>query len=247
VVIALIVIVAALLFPVFTMVREHGRRVACISNLRQFAGAYALYVQDNDESFPLVTTSAWVTTPAESRPPLPARPVRTSYWANAIQPYLKDYHVFKCPSTQEADWLSADNVPVYPFSYTYNGLLTGYPMSGIVSPSKCILQMEGIGNYAVRGFTMTNPQIYDGPMPYDPDRSECAFFGGINLGSQVVDWKMGLHDGGSNFLYVDGHTKWVRHPSDVKSGGVFASYDPLGGFSYWWDGRCPTNFRPTNE
>jgi len=52
VVVAIIVILAALLFPVLSRAREAGRKAACLSNLRQIGLAFALYVDDWDGSFP---------------------------------------------------------------------------------------------------------------------------------------------------------------------------------------------------
>src|SRR5438093_9568279 len=52
VVIAMIVILAALLSPVFVQVRARARQATCTSNLEQIARAGMLYLQDNDERFP---------------------------------------------------------------------------------------------------------------------------------------------------------------------------------------------------
>jgi prepilin-type N-terminal cleavage/methylation domain-containing protein/prepilin-type processing-associated H-X9-DG protein len=52
VVVALMAVLGALFFPVLAQVREGARRTACLSNLRQIAGAHSLYVQDWDERLP---------------------------------------------------------------------------------------------------------------------------------------------------------------------------------------------------
>ena len=52
VVIAIIAILAAFLFPVFSKVRESGRRTACLSNLSQIGLAMTQYTQDNDDMLP---------------------------------------------------------------------------------------------------------------------------------------------------------------------------------------------------
>src|SRR5689334_7339770 len=50
--IAGIMILAALLFPVFARVRARSRQAVCAGNLGQVARAGLLYLEDNDERFP---------------------------------------------------------------------------------------------------------------------------------------------------------------------------------------------------
>lgn len=74
-VIAIIAILAAILFPVFARAREKARRVSCISNLAQLRIAMAMYAQDH---------AGWF--------PLPNR-------LGALMPYAKNSQLFKCPSS----------------------------------------------------------------------------------------------------------------------------------------------------
>ena len=53
VVIAIIAILAAILFPVFARARENGRRAACQSNVKQILLGMMQYTQDYDEHLPL--------------------------------------------------------------------------------------------------------------------------------------------------------------------------------------------------
>ena len=54
VVIAIIAILAAILFPVFAQAREKARQTACLSNAKQLGTATIMYVQDYDETLPLI-------------------------------------------------------------------------------------------------------------------------------------------------------------------------------------------------
>jgi prepilin-type N-terminal cleavage/methylation domain-containing protein len=46
VVLAIVAILAAILFPVFSRAREKARQVSCLSNVRQQGMAMAMYVSD---------------------------------------------------------------------------------------------------------------------------------------------------------------------------------------------------------
>jgi prepilin-type processing-associated H-X9-DG protein len=75
---SLIMVLVALLFPVFARTRESARRTSCESNLRQIATACHLYAMDNNGHLP----------------PDPGGNV----WVEMIQPYVKNHNVFTCPS-----------------------------------------------------------------------------------------------------------------------------------------------------
>jgi len=48
-VIAIIAILAAILFPVFAKAREKARQTSCLSNLEQLALGCQMYIDDYDE------------------------------------------------------------------------------------------------------------------------------------------------------------------------------------------------------
>lgn len=52
IVIAIIAILAAILFPVFAQARESARKITCVSNLKQIALATLMYAQDYSEVIP---------------------------------------------------------------------------------------------------------------------------------------------------------------------------------------------------
>jgi len=107
VVIAIIAILAAILFPVFAKAREKARQTSCLSNTKQLGLGTAMYVQDYDEQFyphrfncpggsacnPLMVEnggqSAGITGAAQQK----------IFWVSLLQPYIKNYQVFVCPST----------------------------------------------------------------------------------------------------------------------------------------------------
>jgi prepilin-type N-terminal cleavage/methylation domain-containing protein len=59
VVIAIIGILAALLLPVLSSVKERGRRIQCLNNLRQFNLGLILYGNDNNDRMPEIKGGLW--------------------------------------------------------------------------------------------------------------------------------------------------------------------------------------------
>lgn len=52
VVIGIIAIIAAILFPVMMRAKQSGKQSACLSNLRQIGGAFGSYMADSDDKWP---------------------------------------------------------------------------------------------------------------------------------------------------------------------------------------------------
>lgn len=96
VVIAIIAILAAILFPVFAQARAQARKTSCLSNEKQVTLAVLQYVQDFDETIPLVYAPNKINDPAGFRYP---RGTRTLAWQNLVQPYAKNWQVFVCPDS----------------------------------------------------------------------------------------------------------------------------------------------------
>src|SRR5712692_5011903 len=111
VVVAIITILAAVLFPVFAQARANARQATCASNLAQIGQAGLMYVADYDERFPSCYSLV--------QPPYVVDP-RTS-----LQPYIKNWKVFYCPERQTVMRECLDPVDRFrPFSrcmgYGYN-------------------------------------------------------------------------------------------------------------------------------
>jgi prepilin-type N-terminal cleavage/methylation domain-containing protein len=92
VVIAIIAMLAALLFPVSAQVRDKARSSACLSNLKQIGTGLHLYLQDYDETYPLNRFDGH----GDDCKPLGYT------WKKAIQPYVKNTEVWVCPSAKHA-------------------------------------------------------------------------------------------------------------------------------------------------
>ena len=88
VVIAIIAILAAILFPVFQSVRENARRASCASNMKQIGLAATQYLQDADETEPICVF--------DKKNAAGANVLTT--WCNELQPYIKNWRIFRCPT-----------------------------------------------------------------------------------------------------------------------------------------------------
>jgi len=95
VVIAIIAILAAILFPVFAQAREKARQTSCLSNNRQVATAFLMYIQDYDETMPLAFYEGPDTSAEALKTGLPRYYVGVQF---VLQPYFKSWGIFKCPS-----------------------------------------------------------------------------------------------------------------------------------------------------
>ncbi len=100
IVMALLGILAGLLFPVLAEVRERGRRTVCAANLSQIGIAAALYRADYDDHFPYAVdnwtrhTDLWAAQPFY-------QDIITGHIPNfptVLFPYTHQNLIFRCPS-----------------------------------------------------------------------------------------------------------------------------------------------------
>lgn len=96
VVIAIIAILAAILFPVFAQAREAARKTSCLSNFKQVALGISMYQQDYDEVM-VQSDSGGIGLPGWGF----GRP--DYVWPELVQPYIKNWQIFRCPSDPNAN------------------------------------------------------------------------------------------------------------------------------------------------
>ena len=99
-VIAIIAILASLLFPVFARAKAAAKKTQCISNLRQIGDSISLYMSDYDGIFPHALDASdkydsqiWSQFP-DYQAQIPTMP----FLQDVLQPYLKSKELFHCPS-----------------------------------------------------------------------------------------------------------------------------------------------------
>jgi len=94
VVIAIIAILAAILFPVFAQAREKARAISCLSNEKEVALSFLMYLQDYDEN--MVPYRYPNTDPVTL-----AAGATNIWWAKMLDPYTKSWAIYHCPSAPD--------------------------------------------------------------------------------------------------------------------------------------------------
>ena len=139
-VIAIISLLAALLFPVFEKARENGRAAVCLSNMRQIGMSLNMYLQDYDETFPMnrfpdkLHPEGKCALTETNGYPLSTSEDTSVNWRRVMQPYIKSKAATVCPSNpysmtrtfQAYPWGDQTNIHYpekdwLPLSYAYNG------------------------------------------------------------------------------------------------------------------------------
>jgi prepilin-type N-terminal cleavage/methylation domain-containing protein/prepilin-type processing-associated H-X9-DG protein len=184
VVIAIIAILAAILFPVFARARENARRASCQSNLKQIGLGIMQYAQDYDEKYPgdyIPDTSA---------------PLALVGWYSLVQPYIKSYQIFDCPSRDSA-------IPNYDGSKFIGAEVTSYGMNVIseqVYPPQ--LSMTQIATPAATIFVGDS-----GNFRLVPEGFTTVPSWGTPGNTRAPQYR---HLDTSNILFFDGHVKAMK-------------------------------------
>jgi prepilin-type N-terminal cleavage/methylation domain-containing protein/prepilin-type processing-associated H-X9-DG protein len=98
VVVAIISILAAILFPVFASAREKARQITCTSNMRQFLLGIMQYAQDNNETMPMTFKDSASFGPASAKyNTSPDYAGQETGLPQEIMPYIKSTQLFECP------------------------------------------------------------------------------------------------------------------------------------------------------
>ena len=192
VVIAIVMILAAILFPVFSSARNSAHKATCASNLKQLGVAMNLYANDYNQTYPFYGVPENYCAP----------------WANRLFPYVRDEHVFECPSFETGEFVSGcrPSEPETRFgsydmnlpnaSYTvddkgeakYSFSEHGINLVRYTRPANTILLLDGDGHFVSPGY------------------QEPAYSNTADLIHYGVD---AHHDEGCNVAFADGHVKWL--------------------------------------
>lgn len=234
VVIAIIAILAAILFPVFAQAKESAKKTAALSNVKQMGTAFAMYLSDSDDRFPLGYrftpagaggTWRWnfsVSTPIGWMGPQieqgtePRMSEDRNHWSNTVQPYVKNYGLYEGPGLPKKDIYGVpENSGVLRpalVGMSYNGLLHSWSATAIAAPSNLPLIWNGRGKGNGIGNSLTNPALRCG-RPIET-YGDCIYTPGTGVQGQAA----GSFLGGTMFVIFDSMWMWNK-------GGNIASAD----------------------
>jgi prepilin-type N-terminal cleavage/methylation domain-containing protein/prepilin-type processing-associated H-X9-DG protein len=203
VVVAIIAILAALLFPVFARAKETARQTKCLGNMAQLARGFMLYINDFGGTFPTAApypwwqASDWVWTSGTFWWNKPHDEVQRMITNGSLFPYVRDTKVYTCPSDECAK--------VKCLSYSMNCCLASYfdnlqawNLEDILKPGETVLL---INENSTLSADMVTTDLNDGYFGYGGINPEALTAGGDRPGRD--------HCGGCSLAFCDGHAKWV--------------------------------------
>jgi len=213
VVIAIIALLASILLPVFSQVREKARQTDCISNLKQDATSVLMYTQDYDETFPI---SLYLSQQTDGSPCV------MSFYQE-VTPYLKNVGVMVCPSNQPQLDVAAglQNFRLPPVCATVPELrYVSYMANSVVIE-------QGYPN-PIYGGTAGDPRRVArtlAAIPYPSDTAVIydgnATLPGGTANYPPLDAPIDVrHIGQVDAAYVDGHVKTVKAKASLASDGT---------------------------
>jgi prepilin-type N-terminal cleavage/methylation domain-containing protein/prepilin-type processing-associated H-X9-DG protein len=222
VVIAIIAILAAILFPVFAQARAKARQASCLSNLAQLGRAGMMYVQDYDEKFPGLHGG------------FGGDPVTT------MQPYIKNWNIFYCPDRGTVRGGCPDpnnnfrgNSRCMGYGYNWGSGCNGCKAGDLWHKDDGLVRQVGSSTTDYDGVSLSEVAT----------PANTFFYGDTNDDPRQTLWRDVMpgvqspknaakdvngnpyepprHSGGNSFVFVDGHSKWLRF-----QGGSFTDGGP---------------------
>jgi prepilin-type N-terminal cleavage/methylation domain-containing protein/prepilin-type processing-associated H-X9-DG protein len=242
VVIAIIAILAAILLPALAKAKERANRINCVSNLRQWGLALTMYVDDNNQFYPLTKLTNAVANPdqptwTEINSAHYFLHAGDNVWFNTLPSYVSGKPLY----TYSSGSPTAQGSPIW----TYNNVPTLFkcrtsdntPRVTTTDPNP---NTQVIFNYAInskrsdpadfsvpfKSQQISHPSAFVAFSEVRTHASENPYSGNkpTDLGSpQCYTTRLSSrHSAGVNITFSDGHVNYFKYSYAVNSTG----YDP---------------------
>lgn len=216
VVVAIIAILAAILFPVFVQAKRAAKKTACLSNLMQIGKGFLLYTIDSDGLMPWVPDGDLQLTP-------PVNAGGKVYGAMGAfmavtDPYMKSVRVWECPPAAPivtaGSWMAHFSGP-----WRENGV--DFPQKGWTN--YLTDKLAEVDRSKARFLRAKAPEAVADALGTSVSNEEwlmSPFFERSWWSYAAPLWSVGgsappregwsAHTGGRNQLYLDMHARWVK-------------------------------------
>ncbi len=270
VVIAIIAILAAILFPVFAQAKAAAKKTVTLSNFKQSGTAVNVYLADSDDNFPMTIGKFNATqggvwaynyyapvpvgwyAPSATWGNAEGQAVASSFWANAILPYVKSSGLYEASGLVKVFIGTVTKVKEpYAVNSSMNGLLQGISSSAVAMPSKLTLFWNGSLRSNLMGRALTSPVL----VCDDATSQDCRFQGSQGpQGKPTADgygytwWGNGANGGddhiaqyetGSSYVATDSSARYIKITKNKLASAAGMTNDSP--FSYIGDGTGNTD------
>ena len=235
IVIAIIAILAAILFPVFARARENARRASCQSNLKQLGLGLLQYAQDYDETNTRVMFYGGTQTTRNCGDGLNLS-TPEYHWMYAIYPYVKSGQVYNCPSGNPRRNYNQSNAStsygINAWRYDGGGPFGGgdlqadasIRLAALADPTRTVALADTLGTasgYSVRGGVCVQDDNSNFRIRSDPGSPDVTSNRLLGQDSRGMIHENHLET--TNVLWCDGHVKAVKLSllTETTSGGDF--------------------------
>jgi prepilin-type N-terminal cleavage/methylation domain-containing protein/prepilin-type processing-associated H-X9-DG protein len=198
---AIILLLAAILLPVLAQAKSAAKSTACLSQERQIGVAVMLYSADYDDLLPCAGESETEQLELE---------LNDDSWTASVEPYAGGRLIYRCPTDDSYQWEAL--VDARQTTYGLNTYFTpnrgpffGIRLTQVNRPSDCVLFAELAAPVTEDHFS---PMFWGTPpMCPDPINEDVQWDPALGL-PKTLD--LTHHNGGSNYQFVDLHTKKLR-------------------------------------
>jgi len=224
IVIAIVGILAAILFPVFSQAKAAAKATTCLSNMNQVGLALQIYLTDYDDT--MFFRSGWANSRSGNTKLLGPGDTANHYkWWNMLMPYVKTAGVFACPA-DSLPTLSNDSSGTADIERSYIAIscAESLNLSSLPEPAETMVVTEKWGEdwTGVRTDSWIEP--FNGDFTTDSTNPSRTFMAANR------------HTGHMNCSFFDGHAK-------AETGGQVQASKNLTGcrlvYSYPFKGTNP--------